>query len=102
MEEDMIKLLYKPLSILSGVLAGQLAGLMFRRIWKLAAREDEAPKATDAQRRWHEILAAAAVQGAVYGLVKAAVGRVTAEGTRKITGVWPGENAPEADEAARA
>lgn len=41
---------------------------------KLGAHEDDAPKATDAQRSWREIMAAAALQGA-----------------RKLTGSWPGE-----------
>jgi Protein of unknown function (DUF4235) len=40
-------LLYKPVSILVSVLSGMLAGMIFKRIWKLAAREDDAPKATD-------------------------------------------------------
>jgi hypothetical protein len=30
------------------------------------------------------------VQGAIFAVVKAAVDRGAAEGTRKITGVWPG------------
>ena len=87
----MIKLVYKPVSLLVSVLGGILAGAIFKRVWKLAAREDDAPKATDARRGWHEILPAAALQGAVYAVVKAAVGRGAAEGTRKLTGVWPGE-----------
>jgi predicted metal-dependent enzyme (double-stranded beta helix superfamily) len=88
----MIKLLYKPLSVLVSVVGGMLAGAIFKRIWKLAAREDDAPKATDARRSWGEVLPAAALQGAVYGVVKAAVDRSAAEGTHKLTGVWPGDN----------
>jgi len=34
---------------------------------------------------------AAALQGAIFGLVKAAVDRGAAEGTRKVPGVWPGD-----------
>jgi predicted metal-dependent enzyme (double-stranded beta helix superfamily) len=90
--KKMIKLVYKPLNLLASVLAGILAGAIFRQVWKLAAREDEVPRATDARRGWHEILPAAAAQGAVYAVVKAAVDRSAAEGTRKLTGVWPGEN----------
>jgi Protein of unknown function (DUF4235) len=93
----MIKLIYKPVSILVSVLGGMLAGVIFKRVWKLAAREDDAPKATDARRGWHEVLAAAAVQGAVYGLVKAALDRGAAEGTRKLTGFWPGEGGDQVD-----
>jgi hypothetical protein len=57
-------------------------------------------KATDARRGWREILAAAALQGAIYALVKAVIGRGTAEGTRKLTGVWPGKDGPQPEKAA--
>jgi uncharacterized protein DUF4235 len=96
----MIKLIYKPVSILVSVLGGILAGAIFKQIWKLAAREDDAPKATDARRGWHEVLPAAALQGAVYGLVKAMVDRGAAESTHKLTGVWPGQNGQQAKKAA--
>jgi Protein of unknown function (DUF4235) len=46
----MIKIIYKPVSILVSVLGGILAGVIFKRIWKAATGEDEAPKATRAQR----------------------------------------------------
>ncbi len=87
----MMKTLYRPLSLLAGVLGGVLAGAVFKQVWKLAAREDDAPKATDAERGWREVLIAAAVQGAVYGFVKAAVDRGAAEGFHRLTGTWPGE-----------
>ena len=54
----MIKLVYKPLSVLVSVLGGILAGAIFKRVWKVAASEEDAPKATDAQRGWREVLAA--------------------------------------------
>ena len=87
----MIKLVYKPVSMLVSVLGGVLAGAIFQRIWKITAREDDAPKATDAQRGWREVLLAATLQGAIFAVVKAAVDRGAAEGTRKLTGVWPGD-----------
>jgi len=96
----MIKLFYKPVSVLVSVLGGMLAGAIFKQVWKLAAREDDAPKATDARRGWREILLAAAMQGAIYALVKAVIGRGTAESTRKLTGVWPGKDDPQPEKAA--
>jgi Protein of unknown function (DUF4235) len=97
----MIKILYKPVSILISVLGGVVAGAIFKRIWKLVAHEDEAPKATDAQRGWREVLIAAALQGAIFALVKAVVDRAGAEGTRKLTGSWPGEDDGAEDEPKR-
>ena len=97
----MIKFLYKPVSMLVSVLGGVLAGAIFKRVWKLAAGEDEAPTATDIRRTWPEVLLAATLQGAIFALVKAALDRGAAEGTRKLTGFWPGDDSQpdEAEEA---
>jgi hypothetical protein len=88
----MIKVFYKPVSVAVSVLGGMIAGAVFKRVWKLAAGEEEAPTATDIRRGWPEVLLAAALQGAIFALVKAALDRGAAEGTRKLTGVWPGED----------
>lgn len=96
----MIKLLYKATSTLVSVLGGALAGALFRKIWKILAREDEAPKATDARRGWGEVLLAAALQGVIFAVVKAVVSRGAAEGTHKLTGVWPGDEGAQSGEAA--
>jgi hypothetical protein len=87
----MIKPLYKPAGMIANVLGGLLAGAI-KNGWKIAAREDDAPTATDASRGWHEILLAAAIEGYLRH-VKAALDRGAAEGTRKLTGIWPGEEA---------
>ena len=85
-----MKLLYKPVSILVSVLGGILAGAIFKQVWKFARHEEDAPKATDIQRGWGEILLAAALQGAIFALVKAALDRGAADATMKLTGFWPG------------
>jgi Protein of unknown function (DUF4235) len=85
------KLIYKPLGIGVSVLGGIVAGAVFKQVWKLVAGEEEAPKARESEYGWREILPAAAAQGAVFGLVKAAVDRGGAEGFRRLTGVWPGD-----------
>jgi hypothetical protein len=94
-----IKLLYKPASILVSVLGGVLAKVIFKRTWKIIAREDDAPKATDARRGWREVLLAAALEGATFAVVKAALDRGAAVGTRKLTGVWPGDDGPQEGKA---
>jgi hypothetical protein len=87
----MMKILYKPLGMAAGVIGGVLARAIFKRVWKLAAGEDKAPNATNADYGWRQVLAAAALQGAIFAVVKAAVDRGAAEGVRKLTGFWPGD-----------
>jgi hypothetical protein len=86
-----MKVLYKPLGLVFSVLGGILAGTIFKQIWKRISGEEEAPKATESEYAWKEILPAAAAEGAVFGLVKAAVDRGGAQGFEKLTGVWPGD-----------
>lgn len=87
----MNKLIYRAINMGTSVLAGAVANAIFRRAWRLAAGQDEAPKATDEQRSWSEALLAAGLQGIVFALVKAVLDRSAAEGTRKLTGTWPGD-----------
>ena len=88
----MIKLLYKPASMLASLAGGMLASAIFKKVWKLTAGEDEAPEATDAAKSWPEIIIAAALQGAIFAVVRALVERLTATGTRSLTGTWPGQD----------
>jgi hypothetical protein len=87
----MIKLLYKPLGLVISVLGALAASTAFRQLWKLITGDDQAPEATDRDRGWREVLTAATIQGAVFGLVKAAIDRGGAAGFRKLTGTWPGK-----------
>jgi hypothetical protein len=70
------------------MVGGLLAGLIFKRVWKLIGRGD-APKPTDERRGWGEILLAAVLQGAIFALVKAAADRGAAEGRAGSPGSGP-------------
>lgn len=83
------KIAYKPVGLVLGAAAGMVAGALFKQLWRTVSGDDDTPNATDAERGWGEILAAAALQGAIFALVKAAVDRGGAEGVRKLTGEWP-------------
>jgi len=87
----MIKLLYKPVNLIASMLSGLLAHLIFKTVWKIIGRGDDAPKPTDEQQGWGEILLAAMLQGAIFAVVKAAFDRGAAEATLKLTGTWPGD-----------
>jgi hypothetical protein len=83
------RLAQKPVSLLLGAAAGAAAGALFRRGWRMASGAGDVPRATDENSRWGMILAAAALQGAVFAAVKAAVDRASAAGLRRVTGRWP-------------
>lgn len=86
----MAKLLYKPLGAVTSVLGGVVAGWAFSRIWKMVDGDsDDAPTATDPDRGWRSVLTAAAIQGAVFGVVKAAIDRAGAVGFARAVGTWP-------------
>lgn len=83
------KVIYKPVGMLVGVLGGVLATTLFNKVWGAVANTDEAPDPTDKSATWTQVLIAATIQGAIFGVVKAAVDRAGATGYRKVTGEWP-------------
>jgi len=84
------KIAYKPVGLVLGAAGGMLAGMAFKQVWKVIEGEGDAPDAMDEDRRWREILLAAAVQGAIFAVVKAAIERSGAVTARRLTGSWPG------------
>ena len=85
----MQKILYKPVGIVGAVVAGAIAGAIFKQTWRMIGHEDHAPQPRDEDREWAEILLAAAIQGAIFAFVKAAVDRSGATAMRRMTGAWP-------------
>ncbi|MFD7911963.1 MULTISPECIES: DUF4235 domain-containing protein [unclassified Streptomyces] len=81
---------YKPVGLALGAVSGMIAGAAFKQVWKIVEGEGDAPSATDEDRSWKQILIAAAIQGAIFAVVKAAVDRSGAVATRRVTGTWPG------------
>jgi len=95
----MIKLLYKLVNLIASMLGGLLAGLIFKRVWKIIGPGDDAPKPTDERPGWGEILLAATLQGAIFAVVKAAVDRGAAEATHKLIRIWPDDEGQQSDKS---
>jgi hypothetical protein len=89
-----MKLLFAPVGIISGLIAGQLGKKLFDQIWGVID-DYEPPKAKTRDAPWVKVLLAAAVQGAIFKLTRAAVDRSTRRGFQSLTGTWPGEERPE-------
>jgi hypothetical protein len=95
LDRTTIQIMYKPVGIAASLLGGMLASVLFGRIWRAVAGRKAVPGATDEARSWVEILLAAAVQGVVFGVVRALVDRAGAKLFQSLTGRWPGKRAEE-------
>jgi uncharacterized protein (DUF2236 family) len=83
------RIAYKIIGTLLSMLAGAAAGAVTRRLWRVATGEHDTPTATDRRQGWARVLTAAAIEGAVFGLVKAATDRAGAKAYEQVTGEWP-------------
>lgn len=87
-----MKLLYKPFSLIAGLIAARLGRAAFRGLWsRLDAREPPDPTAPEATLT--KVVGAAALEAATMAGVAAAVDRVSAEWFHHLTGIWPGKSA---------
>lgn len=84
-----MKTLYKPLGMVVSIIGGLAANAAFSRIWRAVSGDSHAPTPTARNHTWREVLLAAALQGAIFGLVKAAIDRAGATGYQSLTGTWP-------------
>lgn len=79
-------LMYRVLSLGTGILGGALAGAIVSRLWSLFSDRNEMPDPTALDLHLREALVAGAVQGVVFGVVKTALARGTAKSYYRLTG----------------
>jgi hypothetical protein len=89
-----MKLLFTPVSIAAGLLAGLTAQKVFERLWSLID-DEEPPSPEHREFSWPKLLAALAIEGAVFRLVKGLTDHGARRAFAKGTGRWPGEERPE-------
>ena len=86
-----MKALFAPIGILAGLAAGFAAQKGFERIWA-AFDEEDAPEVEDRVVSYPKLIAALALEGATFRLVKGMVDRGARIGFASTTGIWPGED----------
>lgn len=88
------KLIFLPISIGAGLLAGAVSKKLFALLWGLIDGE-EPPKAEHRRINLGKLALALVLEGALFRLVKGLVDHGARHAFRALTGGWPGEEAPQ-------
>jgi len=89
-----MRLLFAPFSIIAGLLAGFLGKKLFEQVWALID-DEEPPESENRQATWGKVIAAAAIEGAIFRATKEAVDRGARVAFANTTGTWPGNERPD-------
>jgi hypothetical protein len=90
-----MKLLYKPFSLLAGLIAARLGRTLFRSIWgRIDSDSAKPPRPTAGDASMSKVVSAAAIEAATMAGVRAAVNRTSARWFHFLTGTWPGAERP--------
>jgi Protein of unknown function (DUF4235) len=89
-----MKLIFAPIGIVFGLIAGLLGKKAFEAVWGLID-DQEPPKPEHREFSWPKLVAALVLEGAIFRLVKGLADHGTRTSFAKLTGAWPGEEAPE-------
>lgn len=89
-----MKLIFTPISIVLGLLAGMVGSKIFEKIWSLID-DEEPPSPEHREFSWPKLVAALIVEGAIFKLVKGLTDHGARTTFARATGTWPGEERPE-------
>jgi hypothetical protein len=88
------RIIFVPIGLVAGMIAGQISKKLFDFIWSRIS-DEEAPEPEHRDVSLPQLLAALAVEGAIFRLAKGLVDRGARTSYMRLTGSWPGEERPE-------
>jgi len=88
----MSRVLFAPIGILAGLIAGFAARRAFDLVWARIDKQDP-PEAEDREISYPKLAAALAIEGATFRLVKGMTDHGARRSFASLTGRWPGETA---------
>jgi hypothetical protein len=88
------KILFIPVGIGGGLVAGVISKNLFDFLWSRVS-DEEAPEPEHREVSWPELAAALALEGAIFRLSRGLVEHGFRIGFYRLTGSWPGEEQPE-------
>lgn len=89
-----MKFLFMPVSIGGGILAGLIGKKVFEGVWGLID-DEEPPDAKHREIDYRKLVLALLLEGAIFRLVRGWFDHAARQGFKRLTGTWPGEEAPE-------
>jgi len=88
-----VKLLFKPMALIAGVLAARAANAAFQSLWSMID-DREPPEPTTAETTTPKVVAAAVLEAGTQAAMGALATRVAAQTFNYLFGVWPGKQQP--------
>jgi len=88
------KLLFIPVSVAGGITAGIVGKKVFERVWALID-DEEPPDPKHRETTWPKLVAAMALEGAIFRATRGIIDHGTRRSYARLTGGWPGEERPE-------
>ena len=90
----MAKILFIPVSVVSGLIAGFVGRNLFEFVWGLFD-DREPPEAGDREIEWPKLAGALAAEGAIFAVTRGLVDHFSRRAFYNATGAWPGEDRPD-------
>jgi Protein of unknown function (DUF4235) len=88
------RVIFAPIAIIAGLIAGQIAKKAFDLAWSRFS-DEEAPRPDQREVGLPQLVGALAVEGATFRVTKGLVDHGTRSGFARMTGSWPGEEGPD-------
>jgi hypothetical protein len=89
-----MKVFFIPISLIAGLVAGIIGRKIFEQAWGLID-EDEPPSPKHREISWPKLIAALALEGAIFRAVRGLTDHASRRSFSRLTGSWPGEARPE-------
>jgi len=89
-----MSLLFRPIGIVLGIIAGMGARKLFDAVWGRIS-DEEAPNPEHREIDWRKFVAAMLVEGAIFRLIRGFVDHHSRRVFAGLTGTWPGQEEPE-------
>lgn len=91
----MSKVLFVPVSVVGGILAGFIGRKAFEGLWAVLDHE-KAPDPKHRQIPWHKLTLALLLEGAIFRAVRGLFDHGSRVAFSRLIGSWPGEERPDA------